>query len=227
MDYSKNVKGMWDAHKERLNWETKEIWIKAVARPESRIEYPLNIVTTMMLINRPPKFEVGECHWIPGDKFRINTVANRRDYVIPYFVNACIKAGFNITSKGFEKSDSLPTRAPDGTENQVSGVLRLICNRGIHHHTKARGTGTGPQPATDNNNLENDPEYLCGDRRPTIAINEKKPVPRSYRPTKGKEDKCTFKFCVYYSREHSRWYLPYDQAGNNMHCDHIRREPEE
>ena len=140
-----------------------------------------------------------------------------------------------MISNGWEPFDNKDTVGPDGEkidDHLVDGRIRMICNRGIYCHKKEEPTATEEQVPDDTEDdagylSESNIDYLAGDSRPPVNIGDNKFVPRSYRPVKGKEPLCPFKFQIYWSKEHQRWYFPKEQAGCTKHCGHIQREPEE
>ena len=218
MNFDKNVTSLWDTHKKRLTWETKRVMIKVVSRPTARDEnqFETNLIDTLKKVRRPKaKLEINDCWWLPS-RFNANTKDFREKKLVPYFVNACIESGFNVMSKGCE-----------------GNVVRMVCNRGRSCSTRSELPTVSEdheysEDAADSGYIsDSDIRFITGEYRPPVSIKEKKPVRRSYRPLKGAEEVCPFKFNVYFSEEHQRWYLPKQQAGDPMHCGHFQKEPEE
>ena len=210
MNFAKNVTSMWDTHKKRLTWHTKEVKIKVVSRPTSRKEFEINLIDTLSQTSRPSS-ELGiyDCYWLSVDRFDRNDQEYRKDVLVPYFVNRCIEAGFNVMNKGWEKANKDDARGPNGEE--PDGCVRMICNRGRYCQKKeepAPATEAQVPDSTEDESgyfSESNQDYLCGECRPKVYLTPKNRVPRSYRPEKGKEELCPFKFNIYWSKEHQRW----------------------
>ena len=121
-------------------------------------------------------------------------------------------------------------------DHLLDGRVRMVCNRGITCSTRPDATPASTDQATppaepdqgyDSDISESNIKFITGEYRPKVSIHEKKPVRRSYRPLKDTEETCPFKFMVYWSKEHQRWYLPKKQGGETKHCGHFQRDPEE
>ena len=251
MCFATNLNAVLRTHQKRLKWESKVINITVMESFNSDKTIVKNICDTIGKKGRPKLRATEDDHyWLPPE-FNQNTAEFRKTVLVPYFVRACVEAGFNVISKGRENDK-----------------VRLFCNRGRAHIPKSEAatsdadqSAEGPsdlETATTHPNVQDQPTdeveeecantdttaeesddgydteesetnlaYVAGSYITKFRGKERnfKKIRRSYRPVKGKEETCGFKFTVYWSPQHQRWYLPKEQAGSTKHLATSRETP--
>ena len=122
--FNNNLDTLWKVHKQRLVWESGPILLKVAESLQNDTIITINLTPTIGQVRQPHANHLfhDQFYWLSKD-YCLNDPEYRTKIIVPLFVQACAKAGFNICSKGWEGR---------------SNCLKFMCIRGRKHKPENR-----------------------------------------------------------------------------------------
>ena len=101
LTFDENVESLWKLHENRKYWCTQDVFLNVQTSIDDSTLHNINLMDTVekrKAVKR--KTNDDDNYWLP---FHENTAKFRDETLIPFFVQPCIAAGFNLIAKGWEE----------------------------------------------------------------------------------------------------------------------------
>jgi hypothetical protein len=202
----KSVNRFYD---EQCTWPVKSFFVNAYAYG---LEEPC-YVTEVNLIDHLGKTSHANPGLTTGVRiyladFRENSPKYRKEVLLPALNEVVRQSGFAVISDGY--SDRKLT-------------LPIVCSRGVmyQNHNEKKDSARNEEDARAEAILEE--SESTGITQNAVLTRRRT---KTFRPV-NKEEKCGFRFQLYWDPEHSLWYFYELGAGNVTHNGHCQLRPEE
>ena len=117
--FDDNVAALWEHHQQSTSWRVDVVNIEVQTSWQDTSLITINLMDTLEQVNAiKRKTTDDDFYWLPVE-FNTNTDDFREKKLTPYFVRACIEAGFNLVAHGYD--------------SKRTNSMRYRCNRGRFH----------------------------------------------------------------------------------------------
>ena len=132
LTFDDNVRSLWELHENRKYGCTEHVFLKVQTSIDDSTLYEINLMDTVgkrKAVKRPQTND-NDNYWLP---FHENTVKFRDETLIPYFVQPCLAAGFNLIAKGWEEKHQF---------------IHFVCNRSRAAKSKEKDLAMEQDPSS-------------------------------------------------------------------------------